>query len=736
MFQRIELTNWKHDGRRIVDLDGPMLLVGPNGSGKSGVVEAIVYALDGSVPTGRSNDEIRKWFGPTGGVVRLVDDGGHWLERGVEYDAKAKKASEFVRTSDDEEDAEAPNLARWSCVTESLRLRDFLALSADRRRQFVLGLVGVGSGVTRDAILDELAVEYAREVAGPAASAATVADPSALPKAERRLVEYWSASRGVRDVLEAEWRDDASTSRDVQRLAKAANREKNAARRLAKESEEAANELERGLQGAAAAASTVESIRADLLHAKAKRDEAADLRCALADTVPAIAGASDRLAEAERRLAARKVDLESCDPIGEPPEMRSPDAALAGIRELETKLRDRQAALSAVADRVHAARVAKTVAKAANDRFEAASRELRHWKSGNMSRLARAIDAVDDAHGPSPQCKELSEAFAVIAASHVAHGNRLSEQVDKLGSELVELAANASSLDAESAGSQAEADRLVVECKQIGDAIHLAREELSRAAAEDERARAAHERKVAARANAEAECARAEADVDARQRDLAAANAQRKKLEAKPAGDIEALAAQVETLERELVQAAEAAGAVEAYNQAMRTAERSRVAVRAWTAAERAAKRYREQFVARLGRDFVNDVAEFLADADVEARPYLELENARGTPTFDVGWIAGGERRSISSLSGGEAVLIGAALTIAICRRVAGRRVVLVEADALDEPNLGRLLRGLSRNLDGLDACVVATHTAAAEGPAESSFDVVDFTPAAAGAEA
>jgi DNA repair exonuclease SbcCD ATPase subunit len=154
--------------------------------------------------------------------------------------------------------------------------------------------------------------------------------------------------------------------------------------------------------------------------------------------------------------------------------------------------------------------------------------------------------------------------------------------------------------------------------------------------------------------------------------------------------------------------AEEAAGALKAYRDAVARAESEQVAEKAWKAAEAACKRARESYVADVVRPLVDDVAALLAAAGRSERVYLELENERGKPVFDLGWIAG-SRRSLSALSGGEAVLFCAALAVTIAKRSTGRRVLLIEADPLDEQNLMRLLDALAAMKLELDACLVAT---------------------------
>jgi hypothetical protein len=90
-------------------------------------------------------------------------------------------------------------------------------------------------------------------------------------------------------------------------------------------------------------------------------------------------------------------------------------------------------------------------------------------------------------------------------------------------------------------------------------------------------------------------------------------------------------------------------------------------------------------------------------------RVYLELENDRGKPIFELGWTKDGKRVSLRALSAGETVLLTAALSVAIALKSPGRKLLLVEADPLDPENLRGLFPALLPWAEKLDALIVAT---------------------------
>jgi DNA repair exonuclease SbcCD ATPase subunit len=190
-----------------------------------------------------------------------------------------------------------------------------------------------------------------------------------------------------------------------------------------------------------------------------------------------------------------------------------------------------------------------------------------------------------------------------------------------------------------------------------------------------------------------------------RQDDLSA------RLAAIPVPDVTAAGERLREATEALRTAEEAAGALKAYRDAVARAKSEQVSEAAWKAAEAASKRARETYVADVVRPLVDDVAALLAAAGRSERVYLELENERGKPVFDLGWVSGDSRRSLSALSGGEAVLFCAALAVTIARRSTGRKVLLIEADPLDEENLAMLLSALSAMDVDLDAVLIATST-------------------------
>ena len=177
---------------------------------------------------------------------------------------------------------------------------------------------------------------------------------------------------------------------------------------------------------------------------------------------------------------------------------------------------------------------------------------------------------------------------------------------------------------------------------------------------------------------------------------------------------VRALGEDVEAAKEALQEAEEAAGSVATYHDAIARAKLNKVAEASWKAAEAACKAARESYVADIIEPLKADIAATLAAALAQqiwqalAGGAVALEKLLG----DLGWTLGDSRRSLSSLSGGEAVLFTTALVLALARRYEGLRVLLIEADSLDEFNLAELLAALAGIPSGqLAACLVATTT-------------------------
>jgi hypothetical protein len=702
---RISLAGYKGLTRDYT-LDGPTILSGANGAGKSAALEALRYALRGRVPGGLALDAVAGYFPPRGGTVRVTDSAGRWIERGIKVDHGKKKVSEVLTTSSTKPDADEPDISAWQVSEVVLDVAEFVALSAAKRREFILRLCG-GGEVPAD-LIASLEAEYAREIGGPGATAAIFDRPRSDIPDIYRLVEAWRQPRGLREVLGSYLTAGAVAGKSLSdvflRLGEVAKEGMLGSRKAAREAAAAQKELEAGVQGARAAAAEIAGRRAAL---EKIREELSAYRARV-----------ERRDEARRRVEtaerARISAEHRRDGGGNPPPAPGPrPEAPAGdprkteaIEKLNTISRAREALRKEIASLEALLAVETTTGRWA---VEAESAYQRHERLP-MRRVIRCLEEIPDEADPSiPELREAvrelgagyeAEALALERKAEKAHANHQEAREKAKGAEERRDVALAQVRDLDQQEALFSYEKAAIE-KELSAGEQGYRERLRAWEASD-------------RAHRGAEAARAAVDRELETAILAEAEA-RKRLAAVETVNGEAFPS-METIEARLYQAEaeaqaaeEAAGAVRAYEEAGERATKAQVDEAAWKAAGQAIGVLREKVIGDSTGGLIEDLSAVLRAAGRPEVPYLELETDRGRPAFDLGWIRGEARTSIAALSSGEAVLFLSALSIALTRRSPGRRLLLVEADPLDVGNLEALLRALSPQAAGLEALLVAT---------------------------
>lgn len=155
-----------HDfkGLRCIDTLGPLtILSGPNGSGKTARLEAIRWAIAGTSSLGERPDAAAPLFGPRGGGITLTFDDGFKFRRRIDINRDGT-----TRTT-----IESPPGTPLGVKEGTQAIRDrcgdfapmfdigkFLALSADKRRDFVLGLCKSGEATNTNARLGRIAKAF------------------------------------------------------------------------------------------------------------------------------------------------------------------------------------------------------------------------------------------------------------------------------------------------------------------------------------------------------------------------------------------------------------------------------------------------------------------------------------------------------------------------------------------------------------------------------------------------
>jgi hypothetical protein len=175
------------------------------------------------------------------------------------------------------------------------------------------------------------------------------------------------------------------------------------------------------------------------------------------------------------------------------------------------------------------------------------------------------------------------------------------------------------------------------------------------------------------------------------------------------------LAAEVDRLTEELDRVQRSAAAHEELSRLVREIDDAGATADVFAALEWALQRVRAEELAQAGGPLVEHMRRFLTGAGRSEVPFFESKDA------SMGWRRGERLIQVSALSDAEWVLYTSALAAGILiLRGAPIRALLVEADALDEANMQRLLRGIEAVADDLTVAVVATHQPVAEvGPWE-----------------
>jgi len=682
---------------RQYSIEGPTLLRGPNGAGKSACLEGIVYALSGRVPSGKKLEVVAGYLPVlNGGLagVELSDSAGAKIFRGITQDRKGK-LSETIDCSD---------LSAWESSEVVLDVREFLSRSPEKRREFVLALVGGGEAGPN--LIATIEAHYAKEIAGQAATAASLRQPQDLGDAGV-LAAAWTAPRGLREVIEATLAGarGKSLSEACSALMEAAKQGKLIARKRAQDAEAAADEAATKIRGKDGAGVEAENVK---LGIESVEELLADARLVIAlhqERRAALQAAIDRLDSATRAREEAKQDLAQIRQPGYKPmepERPDPKEHEKKIKELDVEYRRIQKleeeAANLVSDRDNAAKG-----------FARSRASLEEHSKVPISILVKEMALVPDhAHSNVPALRaavaevsagwkmglEAREGVFLKYERDCADAEALySDFCDENGSlEQIKGLKEKISENAKKAGDEHRAveDAYMAEFKAYQETRNKWEKQ------EDAHAKAAmrHISADAAVGEAKRGCEEAKKAVDETPA---------------PDYDIATLEARAASLRGEYETLHAAAQAVARHAELESQAENLRDVEEAWKAAEKAIAAVRETQIGSSTEGLLVDLADILKRAGREESPYLTLENARGVPIFEMGWVAENKKVPLGSLSSGEAVLFAAALSVAITRRSQGRKVLLVEADPLDTTNIEALLGALLRVGGELDALLVAT---------------------------
>jgi len=678
----IELRGFKGI-EKTYDLSKPLVLLGPNGSGKSAVLDGIIYAISGDVPAGKALDLVSQCFPPDGGSVHLANPKAN-ISRGICRDLEKKKNSEVLENNFPAEFAVNPAL---------LRIANFLSLSANQRREFIMSLAGEAGGEEDLRALVEL--EFSKLIGGKAATVSWMV-ASDDPKAR-----CWLGHSGPSEVFNS-LKPSESRSAFCQELGQVAKEMKLLHRRDALAGKQAIKELEPEAQKA--------KIHADGLPAALPALEAIEEQTAVFNSwQERLFKAASTIDVKRQEYAAKKLALDnlagSGNPVDtEPPKAPEPDPRIPRmLAEIEGLERDKlaigeQAQALASLGRERAEK--KATHKSAGERLE----KLKSSKAFQLAALVREIP--DAAHPVIPKLRSLVESVT----SEIVTG------VNECERSLATLAAELEAVAAKIAASRSD-DDLKAHAVQVEEKLHGSKTALAVAEKTEKEGQEKFRYDLARWTNrqrgiedAKIQLARGDEQLKGIAKIIETSEAEYAAIAAESSAEIDQdqlLTARKLAIEEAKV-CQEAAGAWKAYEAALKRSREEKIQEETWNLAEEAIQIVREVYVGRATHGIQGDIQSLFERMGRLDRVFLELENERGRPIFEFGLCRGDKKIPFQALSNGEQALFGVALSLAIARRLGGLKTLLLEADALDRDNFCLLLGGLEPVLAEFDCVVIA----------------------------
>lgn len=689
---KLKLTGWK-GVTAAMDL-GPLTLIsGPNGSGKTARLSAITYAITGVSPCGKNPRDVAKLGGVGGCDVGFILDNGCSYHRGVRV-AIGGTVSATV----------TPGVAdHCGDFAPMFDIGAFVALGPKRSREVILDLASKAQSSTG------LENELRKTMLDEAANAAELAC--------------------INDVLEGGDSCDqvALVARTIKNCAKY--------KKSAKAEHARQSEVARGLAASKNALNVVAGTLEELDELLAKTREKRDgflgelkLQAGRVTAQSSLEGQIHSMELSGRDLAGQKVALEA----KELPPLADADAFEQAAADLDAVQREPDGLDAATADE----EVAGKLAKEALHRINNDSR-TKMMADNALGVLDAKIEAEKDS--PWPRLRELVTEFAELM-DVPDKGEELLVEIDGiinrqsapgLMTDLLKErdeakgVVEAAAAKVDEAASKSDAAGLNLAAAKDARTEALTANQLS-VQAQLERAKQANDLRLDAslilrnRSERDAKIA----DLDAKIKDLIGQRVgidnQLNQLQSDslhvPVSDFEDAIAGCDvsienterckvdflgyrTLEKELSAAqASAASEKEKYDAAVLVAK--------------ALESARETMMGDLIRPLIGYIDEVLEHAAPGCKAYCELVNDLGTADFEIGWERDGRRIKLGGcLSGGETAIFETALAYALVRTAdPPLKLLLLDADAVDGYNLGRICSALEHVSEHIDNILVTTH--------------------------
>ncbi|GJQ40454.1 MAG: hypothetical protein JETCAE02_28660 [Anaerolineaceae bacterium] len=676
-------------------------LHGPNGSGKSARLLAMRYLALGTTPTGATPEDAMKYLGPLGGSVTIETTDGVRIRRGLSKNARTLELSSDVQVSTmpgakiKESNEEISRLL--GVFPEMIDVREFLGLSPDKRRAFVLSLCGGASAGDRDVIAEiraALPSEHVTEILEDLRPYATGVNPA---DSIARVIERAAA------LVNESKRD--------------AERERLAARKLAERKAElpaVVGTVEELRERLAALRTERDAVIAQRNHQRG-RDEA--MRAALAEKAAAAAARDsalrelDRLRDAEASATPDAIALfesrvASLHPGPEPVAARR-TSALDGLMAAETSARRE------LIDAERAMDAARRAVDALVDERRAATADP--WVAARALFDAALAMMSEDARPPWAALRD-----------HIAARIRYrdAERIERdLAAAEIALADAETTLDKARSLHQQCITAREAESQAIRDdeaAIAAASREWRRRHAEWmtatndlNRAKIEQERHAAAVRAAREAVSVAESRIRDADAALAALTADTAQIDAALLDQqIVGLDSLIGVAEAEVDALRRRDAISEELDECIRRADDSTIYHETARLVDAAARDVRETMMADLVAPMLGLIRKFLGHVPgLGAAPYCDLATDRDKPVLLLGWARRGTRVPVEQMSGGEYAIFVAAIQFAmIVLRNPPLKIMCIDGSELDATAMDALCAALSACAADLDHVFVASH--------------------------
>jgi len=701
----------------IFALDPLNLLTGPNGSGKSAILQAIQWAIEGKTQLGGTLDASAQLFGAAGGEVTVeLDDGFSWTRR-LSVDHRDNKKSMQVIVAGNspvagKSDAEAvivEHLGRGGeLFAPMFDLRNFLDLSDDKRREFVLALCAkAGKAIKPTKVVEQIVREYLREELGEGTlgKKSNESATGELKESQRAaLAQIRSAMTSTdKDELAALITRFAATVRDIALRSKKAHDE---GRQGARQLSERLAELEIVADKVETLQAEAKKLDGQILDAEKQISHQGGLDVSIGHLEREVDELAIEIEHLEESAAvphdSAELNALETELAALPTQFASPDiqAARGRFAELQTLLFAAQQQDSGW----------RTELRSLTEERKRLETEKGDCETNPWVAIKEKLSQIDTEIAGKiegvalrllAECRGLADSWSCGFLDKLAKCTARLDQLkvdipeadEKLGTALADVQRHTAELAAaKNALMFAEAEHQNVDGQRQFAAIR--RQEISHSiqGLKDRSAAALGHAARLGEAKTKRDATQAKLDELIASHGVTDTEEVRKLLELLTAEKDRV----VEKLERK--KGAEALAAE--YAACLQKAEAEEALHDTAEGVRRAIRTVRETLMVELVQPLLSKMGTFLTAALGDTvEPYCRLENDRERPIFELGWKIGDRQIPEPALSGGEHCLFAAALAYALVELAdPPLKLLMIEGAELDDKHLGNLLDAIGQS--------------------------------------